>query len=344
MRLPGSLEVRIRDLHKEHGFLVLNVLAKAGVPPSDVEDAAQEVWITVCTKLASGQPEPDSWPAFLTVLARGRAANHRRAASHRRTLPLEAPPTTVARALSAEQILILVGLIEAIPNADQREAALLRAKGYSIKEIAAAQGITEAGVRKRLEMAGQQMEKESRRGEHGEKAGTFWGFGSFEKLLDALSEERERQWKGIEAVIEQLEPPPESPSPARPPATAPAIPPVPRGASGLAAAAKSALAAAFAGALLAGALLGAWGSSARVEAAPLLAFPEPPTVAGTSVPIAAQAPSPAAPTPRDTAPARPIAGAPPARAPAHATPRRTGPDDLRGLLRRARERRAAAAP
>lgn len=344
MRPQSPQQARIRDLHREHGLFVAGVLSKAGVPPSEVEDAGQEVWVTVCVKLAAGRPEPDSWRAYLTTLAKGLAANHRRAAEHRRTAPLEDEPGLIAQGLSAEQVLILYDLLKSIPNADQREAALLRAKGHSIKEIAAIQGITEAGVKKRLDLAGQQLEKEMKRDDDGEKASAFWGFGSFEKLLDALSEERERQWQNIEAAIQEIETPPEAPSSSRPQEAAPLLPVSPNSAPGLLAKGKAQLAAALACAVVAGGYLGAKGLPERAsEAAPLLVRPEPPR--DTSAPEPSGSPPAAQMPPRaDTAAARPAS---PPVSPGNARPaarRPHTPVDLRGLLRRTWEQRADAKP
>ena len=99
------------------------------MPPAEGEEAAQEVWATVYQKLVSGEPEPDSWPAYLTTLAQGRAVNHRRAARHRRALSLPDEPGVLAGRLSAEQVVILYGLIDSIPSPDQREAVRLQAQG-----------------------------------------------------------------------------------------------------------------------------------------------------------------------------------------------------------------------
>ena len=220
MKRPSLPAAILQDRHPKHDPLVLSVLSKAGVPPAEVEEAAQELWLAVYRKLASGEPEPSCWPAYLTALAQGRAVNHRRAARHRRTAMLPTDPGMVAQGLSAEQLLLLYGLLDSIPNSDHREAVLLQAEGYSIREIAAKQGITEAGVKKRLEMAGKHLEKELERDDDEkkeEKAGAFWGFGSFEALIDALSKERERRWKGIEEAIREIETNPGPPSSSLPP-------------------------------------------------------------------------------------------------------------------------------
>lgn len=343
MRPPSPHQARIRELHREHALFVVGVLSKAGVPPSEVDDAAQEVWITACVKLAAGKSEPDSWRAYLTTLAKGLAANHRRAAEHRRTAPLEDEPGLIAQGLSAEQVLILYNLLESIPNADQREAAVLRAQGYSIKEIAAIQGITEAGVKKRLDLAGQQLEKEMKRDDD-ERAGAFWGFGSFEKLLDALSEARERQWQNIEAAIQEIETPTEPPSSSRPQGAAPLLPVSPNSAPGLLAMGKAQLAAVLAGAVLAGGYLGARGWPERASAAaPLLVRPEPPRV--TSAPEPSSSPPAAQMPPRaETAAVRPVS---PPVSPGNARPAARPPNTpvyLRGLLRRTWEQRANTKP
>jgi RNA polymerase sigma factor (sigma-70 family) len=337
MRHPGPHAAAIRARHRKHALLVLAVLSKEGVPPAEVEEAAQEVWATVHQKLVAGEPEPDSWPAYLTTLAQGRAVNHRRAARHRRAVSLADEPGVLAGRLSAEQVVILYSLIDSIPNPDQREAVRLQAQGYTIKEIAEKQGITEAGVKKRLKMAGEHLEKELDRdddekgdeGEKKEKAGAFWGFGSFEALIDALSEERERQWKGIEEAIREIESPPEPPSPSDPKIAAPLSLLIPNATPALApAVAKWTLLAALGGAILGGAYLGAR-KGAEHEVVPL-ACPEPP--ASTTVPPQSGLP-PQSPLPAGTMAARPA----PSSATRPAARAAAAPDDLEDLLLREKE-------
>lgn len=325
-------------------MLVLERLSKAGVPPSDVEDAAQALWISVWSKLSSGEPEPDSWPAFLTALARGRAANYRRAAERRRTAPLEDALCIASRGLSAEQIVMLIELIESIPNAGQREAAFLRASGHSIKEIAARQGISEWGVKKRLALAGEHVEKAVKRDGDGEKSNAFWGFGSFEKLLDALSEERERQWKDIEAEIRRIEPPGDPPPSSPPPNAAPLTSLFPTTAPGLATVTKVTLTVAAGVVLLGAAYLGGRGDAGREVAAAVLVRPEPPRP-----PTAPPSPHPssssrAAASPADPTTTRPAASPAPARGAKQAARAPGAADELQGLLRREREDRAGTRP
>ena len=347
MRRPSRHAAAIAERHRKHDRLVLAALSKEGVPASEVEAEAQEVWLTAYRKLASGEPEPDSWPAYLTALARGRAANHRRSAYHRHTVSLSDAPGIAAPRFSAEQVLLLYSAIDAIPNPGQREAAVLRAEGYSIAEIAAKQGITEAGVKKRLEMAGEVLENE-RSGDEEEKdpkeekkerAGAFWGFGSFEALIDALSEDRERRWKDIEAAIREIEIPPEPPSSSssQPSIAAPLLPLVPNAAPGLAAAAGKVTLLAV---LLGGASLGAHHCAPR-DAVPVVACPD--------LPASPSAPPPPSSPPRSPGPSP--AGGMGAR-PASPSSSTTRPaarpqaelDDLEGLLRRAREDRAGLRP
>lgn len=345
MRPPSRHAATIEERHRKHDPLVLAVLSKEGVPPADVEGEAQEVWLTVYRKLAAGEPEPDSWPAFLTALAQGRAANYRRAAHHRRAARLPDEPGIVAQRLSAEQVLILYSALDSIPNPDQREAALLQAEGYSIAEIAAKQGITESGVKKRLKMAGEHLEKalehaEDEKGEQKQRAGVFWGFGSFEALIDALSEERERRWEDIEAAIREIEMPPDPPSSSLSTIGVPLHLLAPNAAPGLAAiAGKVTLFAAVAGAILGGAYLGARSSEPH-GAVPVVACPELPS--RPSMPSRASSPPPPEPSPAGTMAVRPARSASTATRPV-AGPH-TEPDDLEGLLRRAREDRAGVRP
>lgn len=351
MRHPSRHAATIADRHRKHDALVLSVLSKEGIPRADVEAEAQEVWLTAYRKLVAGERQPDSWPAYLTTLAQGRAANHRRAARHRRTAKLPDEAGAGAQRLSAEQIVILCSAIDAIPNPHQREAALLRAEGYSIAEIAAKQGISEAGVKKRLRMAGEHLEKDLERDdedEKKEKCGAFWGFGSFEALIDALSEERERRWKNIEEAIREMETPPGPPSPPGPrtaaplpsiPNAGPLLPPAPNAVPGLAVAAGKATLVAFVGGALLGVAYFGARSGAEREAAAVVACPEPP--ANPSVPPSSSPPQGR--SPASTMAARPSSPSSPTRPAARtagpAAQPHAEPDDLEGLLRRAREDR-----
>ena len=316
------------------------VLAKEGIPPSEAVEAAQEVWLTVYRKLASGEPEPDSWPAYLTTLAQGRAANHRRSAQHRRATSLPSEGAMTAGRLSPEEVVILYGLIDSIPSPDQREAVLLWAQGYSIREIAEKQSITEAGVKKRIKTAGEHVEKELERDERDDKkrSGAFWGFGSFEALIDALSDDRERRWKDIEAAIREIESPPDPHRPSGPKSAAPVIPLLPKAGPTLAAAAgKVTLLTFFSGAaLLGGAYLSTRSGAAR-ESAPVVVCPEPP--AGTIAPAPSISPPPArGPSPDGTVAARPAASSDRTRRPAARG--LAEPEDFEDLLLREREDRA----
>jgi RNA polymerase sigma-70 factor, ECF subfamily len=364
MRHRSRHAATIRDRHREHDALVLAVLAKEGVPPAEVEEAAQEVWLTVYRKLTGGEPEPTSWPAYLTTLAQGRAVNHRRAANHRRTASLNEAPDAIAPQLSAERMLLLYGLLDAIPNLGQREAVRLRVEGHSVKEIAKMQSISEAAVRKRLQMASEHIEEELKRDdgkEPTEKAGAFWGFGSFEELLDALSEDRERRWRDIETAIRKLETPLDQPSSGPKNHTAPTIPLlplIPPTAPGLlATAGKWTLFSIVAGgAFLGGTALGT-GRGTPQRAVVIVACPDMPVT--TVAPPLLNSLSSMSALPAGTARSaglldRPAPGMPPAPTeepasllPGEAEPtaaRSAAPDDLEGLLHRAKEDRDGARP
>jgi RNA polymerase sigma factor (sigma-70 family) len=334
---------------------VLAVLSRAGVAASEVQAEAQEVWLTVYRRLLAGEGEPESWPAYLTALARGRAANHRRAAGLRRVAPLEAAHGAAAPFLSPERMVVLVGLIDALPNPGQREAVLLRVQGYSVKEIAERQGISEAGVRRRLQAAEERLEKELERDEEDRKkrSNAFWGFGSFEALIDALSKERERQWRGIEDAIREIEVPPETP-PSGPKRAAPLVTPLPlipgvppRLVPALA---KGAVIATFGAAVVVGASLGVSSGGER-EAVPIVACPDVVETAVSAPPENAPpprgAPAPQAATSEAPAAVRPAFSSPSVAARAVSRPAArpvSAADDLEDLLLREQEDRTGARP
>jgi RNA polymerase sigma-70 factor, ECF subfamily len=220
------------QLHAQHWHHVHRMLPRYGIfDRQDVEDVSQEVWITVQCRLHTYDESVHHSPrAWITGIVRRKAANHRRArgrAAGALGTPESAAELLRAPGLNPEEAAVLWGMIEALPNEDQREALLLQAEGLSIAEIAAIQGVSEETVHKRLRMA-----KDRLRGDGRRKSGAFLGFGSIEGLFEALRPKEEipdevgqQEWQRIDEAIRQQEGSPASnDAPSLPASPVPALP------------------------------------------------------------------------------------------------------------------------
>lgn len=218
--VEGMVDDRLRDLHREHGAFILRLLSWCyGVRGGDVEDVAQLVWLQV-HRLGPAPEAPRSW---IAKIAKNVAANERRKASRRRDQPSDGIPVDpVGPGLTAEELLslraYLTELLEAVPNADQREALFLTAEGLTAEEIGEVQGITPECARQRIHMARERIKRTERA-----RLLPFFAVG-FEDFIKPLpAEDLERQWENIESAIVH-EPPEED---GRPPSSAPPRPIVP---------------------------------------------------------------------------------------------------------------------
>lgn len=80
---PQASAPTIGDLFSEHAAFVLRVLRRLGVSERDVEDVAQDVFVTAHTKLFQYDPR-SSARAWVYGIARRRASDYRRSARVRR--------------------------------------------------------------------------------------------------------------------------------------------------------------------------------------------------------------------------------------------------------------------
>lgn len=136
-----------------HGILL------ARVPPAEVDDLVQEVFLQAWRRIASLR-EAAAIGGWLAMIARNRATDYHRRANHTAELPDSLP---AADSREAESRAVLEA-IKSLPEA-YREPLLLRlVEGMTGPEIAARTGLTPASVRVNLHRGMKQLrEKLGRR-------------------------------------------------------------------------------------------------------------------------------------------------------------------------------------
>lgn len=153
----GAARVRLRALVDAHIDPTARVLRRLGVPSADVDDAVQQVFLTLSRRLAD--VEEGAERAFLYRTALHVAAHARRTMARRREVAEEAegPPST---APSAEELLdrrraaeLLEQVLDAMAD-DLREAFVLHeVEEVSMAEIATLLDIPAGTVASRLRRA-----------------------------------------------------------------------------------------------------------------------------------------------------------------------------------------------
>lgn len=157
--LAPSPERSVEELFRAHGHFVWRTLSRMGVREADLPDLLQEVFVIVQRKHRSfdGTSRATTW---LFAIAARVAANHRRAARHRREalvadLPerpdeVESPEAVVARSQASE---LLHAAIDALPPQHRAVLVMYELEGQSGEEIASELGIPVGTVRSRLHHA-----------------------------------------------------------------------------------------------------------------------------------------------------------------------------------------------
>lgn len=133
-------------LYRRFVGLVHGVLL-ARVRRADVEDLAQDVFVSALERLASLR-DPTAFGPWIAAIARNRARDH-----YRRSRPTEPFDDRVANATANEndaEALAVLAVVRTLPEA-YRETLLLRfVEGMTGPEIAAATGLTPGSVRVNL--------------------------------------------------------------------------------------------------------------------------------------------------------------------------------------------------
>lgn len=139
------------QLYERYARVVHGVLL-ARVPPDDVEDLVQDVFLKAWLRLRTLRDD-SSFGAWLAAIARNRAADHhRRPAIHE-----EVHEDFPANDRKESEALTILAAIQGLPDA-YRETLILRlVEGMSGAEIAERTGLTHGSVRVNLHRGMQQL-------------------------------------------------------------------------------------------------------------------------------------------------------------------------------------------
>ncbi len=146
---PAPVRAAVRldfgEVFREHGQFVLRTVRRMGVPPSDVEDVAQNVFLVVHRHLATYEGR-GSVKAWLFAIVRRAVADHRRSKRRRPEIPTLDPPVGAVEPASEAEIdrgrerAMLDRALDALDD-DKREVFVLyELEQMSMAEVAAAVG------------------------------------------------------------------------------------------------------------------------------------------------------------------------------------------------------------
>jgi RNA polymerase sigma-70 factor, ECF subfamily len=166
---PASLHQRCvagdagawRELHRQYGPTIISSLRHLGVPPGELEDAAQDVFVQVIRYLARFERRAD-FKTWLYKLCISQAARLRRrwklAAAWRWLWPGDREPAATRDWTEAEVAQRLRGALDRMKAIHRTVFVLYELEGLSGREVAAATGLPFATVRRRLHNARREFE------------------------------------------------------------------------------------------------------------------------------------------------------------------------------------------
>jgi RNA polymerase sigma-70 factor (ECF subfamily) len=124
---------------------VVHAILLARLPPAEVDDVVQEVFLTALDRLA-GLRDPAAFPGWLAAIARNRAADrHRRRPDH-----VALAEESAAAAPVDPEALAVMTVLRALPDAYRETLVMRLVEGMTGPEIAARTGLTHASVRVNL--------------------------------------------------------------------------------------------------------------------------------------------------------------------------------------------------
>jgi RNA polymerase sigma-70 factor (ECF subfamily) len=132
------------QLYERYGRVVHGILL-ARLPPHEVDDVVQEVFLTALQRLASLR-DPGAFGPWLGAIARNRATDQHRRRREHEALPEDA---LAARPVAPEALAVLA-VLRALPEAYRETLALRLVEGMTGPEIATRTGLTPASVRVNL--------------------------------------------------------------------------------------------------------------------------------------------------------------------------------------------------
>jgi RNA polymerase sigma-70 factor (ECF subfamily) len=166
MPLARHATVDFRDVYDAHVDLVWRTLRRAGVPVTHVDDAAQEVFLTIHRALPTweGRSTLRTW---IYRVARNAGLNYMRSLRRRPDGPPteradelpHARPNPEAETARNEALTELMALLEAIDEPKREVLVLVELEGFSAPEIAELLEIPLNTVYSRLRLARAELEK-----------------------------------------------------------------------------------------------------------------------------------------------------------------------------------------
>jgi RNA polymerase sigma-70 factor (ECF subfamily) len=133
------------ELYRAHARMVHGLLL-ARVPRADVDDLAQDVFLTAWRRIASLR-DPAAFPGWLATIARNLATDHLRS---RPAEPVELPDDLAAAAADDGRALAVLEILRGLPEAYRDTLVLRLVEGMTGPEIATRTGLTEGSVRVNL--------------------------------------------------------------------------------------------------------------------------------------------------------------------------------------------------
>src|SRR3954453_18756979 len=159
---------RIAAIVGEHLAFVWRLLRRFGVPPSDVDDAAQRVFLVANAKLH--QIEPGRERSFLAGTALRVASAARRDAKRRPEIAtsdfddqLASSPTPHEEAESREALVLLDRILDAMPDELRVVLVLCDVEQLTVPEVAALQQAAVGTISSRLRRARKDLEERIKR-------------------------------------------------------------------------------------------------------------------------------------------------------------------------------------
>jgi RNA polymerase sigma-70 factor (ECF subfamily) len=137
------IAVDVDAIWRAHGGFVWRVLHHLGLPPADIEDATQEVFVVVHRRIGDYQ-EQDKLRAWLYAICVRVARDHRRKLFRRRERVTDTPPERVVgptQASSAENrqaLQLAEKLLAALPEKQRVVFLLYEVEQMSMPEVALA--------------------------------------------------------------------------------------------------------------------------------------------------------------------------------------------------------------
>lgn len=141
-------QATFEQVYRRHVGYVFRLIRRFGVPASELEDATQEVFLTVHRRLVDYDPERGTMRTWLFGIARGVAANRRRSVQRRLRVvpPLETDASDRTpdpeQQTRNRQVLALVGrFLASLPEEQRVVFELVEIEGLRGPEASEALGI-----------------------------------------------------------------------------------------------------------------------------------------------------------------------------------------------------------